>query len=176
MHLYFMRHGQTNYNIRGLCNDDPCQDVHLTETGIQQAQNIAQQLRQKPIELIVTSQLPRTRQTAEIINEHHHVPIVSHAAINDIRSGFDGRTVTEYFSATEPDPLHIRANGGESLLDHKKRVLTYLDWLKIQPQRVILTVAHEETLRVFHACFNNIPDEQLRSLHFGNCEVLEYQY
>lgn len=175
MQALFMRHGQTNYNLLGLCNDNPQTDVHLTDTGIRQARAVAQQLRSEPIELIVTSELPRTRQTADIINACHHVPVLSHAALNDIRSGFDGRPVTEYFSATAADPLHLSVYGGESLLLHWQRVLPYLDWLRRQPQQTILSIAHEETLRVFYAWFNGIEPEALRSLHFANCEVLRFE-
>jgi len=170
-----MRHGQTNYNLLGLCNHDPAQAVALTRLGIAQAESAARSLRGQRLDVIVTSELPRTRQTAEIINRFHRVPILSHAALNDINSGFEGRPVQEYFQATAKDPLHIRANGGESLLDHKQRVLSYLEWLGEQPQQYILSVAHEETLRVFHAYFNHTPDEQLRHLHFENCEVLAYR-
>jgi alpha-ribazole phosphatase len=175
MHVYFMRHGQTNYNQLGLCNDDPAKDVYLTETGIQQAEQAACRLQHSHIELIVTSELPRTRQTADIINQFHHGPIISHPAINDIRSGFDGKPVADYFSAIEPDPLHIAVNGGESLLNHKQRVLSYFDWLQQQPRQAILTIAHEESMRVFYAYFHHTPDKELPGLHFGNCEVLEYQ-
>ena len=175
MKLYLMRHGRTNYNDRELCNDDPARDVHLTAEGIKQAEGAAERLRGVALERIVTSELPRTRQTAEIVNRHHGVPIDPHPALNDIRSGFDGRPVADYFAATAADPLHIRANGGESLLDHKARVLPFLDWLREQPQQALLVVAHEETLRVFKARFEGIADERMRELHFANCEVLEYE-
>ena len=41
MPLWFMRHGETNYNRLGLCNDNPQRDVHLTDTGIRQAAQAA---------------------------------------------------------------------------------------------------------------------------------------
>ena len=175
MHALFMRHGHTNYNQLGLCNDDPRTAVHLSETGIRQAQAAAQTLRSEALELIVTSELPRTRQTAEFINAFHHVPLCTHPALNDIRSGFDGRSVEEYFQATATDPLHLAVNGGESLLMHKQRVLPYLDWLRNRTEQTILSIAHEETLRVFYAWFNGIADEALRSMHFANCEVLRFE-
>jgi len=125
------------------------------------------------------------RQTAEFFNHYHHaeffnhyhqVPIDVHEDIVDIRSGFDGRAVGEYFAATAHDPLNARVNGGESLLDHKQRVLGFIDWLQRQPQENILVVAHEETLRVFVAYFEgNVPDERLRDLHIANCEYRCYQ-
>ena len=175
MQVLFMRHGQTHYNLLGLCNDDPTQDVVLTPTGIAQAQAAAAQLRTTPLDLIVTSELPRARQTGEIINAERGVPQRTHAALNDIRSGFNNRPVSEYFSAIAADPLHLAINGGESLLQHKHRVLTYLAWLRAQTAQTILSIAHEETLRVFYAWQHSLPDSQLRELHFANCEVFSIE-
>ena len=177
MTLYVMRHGRTNYNELGLCNDNPTVDVHLTELGKQQAQAAAEQLRNVALDRIIVSPLPRTRQTAEIVNQYHQLPIESYPDIADIRSGFDGQTVEAYFTAIAHDPLDARVNGGESLLDHKQRVVRFIDWLVTQPEENILVVAHEETLRVFEAYFDEtIPDNQLRDIHIGNCEIKNYTH
>jgi probable phosphoglycerate mutase len=171
-----MRHGHTNYNQLGLCNHDPNADVYLDNLGKQQARAAAERLRDVRLDRIIVSPLPRTRQTAEFINQYHDAPIEVHPDIADIRSGFDGKPVGEYFAAIAHDPLNARVNGGESLLDHKQRVLGFIDWLKHQPQENILVVAHEETLRVFVACFEgNVPDERLRDLAIGNCEYRYYR-
>ena len=176
MNLYVMRHGQTNYNGLGLCNDDPSTDVRLDEIGQQQARAAAERLRDADIDRIIISPLPRTRQTAEIVNRYHDAPIDVHPDIIDIRSGFDGRTVDEYFAAIAHDPLNARVNGGESLLDHKHRVLGFIHWLQHQPEENILVVAHEETLRVFVAYFEGgVPDQRLRDITIRNCEYRCYQ-
>ena len=170
-----MRHGRTNYNDLGLCNDNPNSDVHLSDVGRQQAQAAAEQLRDVEFERIIVSPLPRTRQTAEIINQYHDAPIEVHADIIDIRSGFDGRSVSEYFAAIAHDPVNARVNGGESQLDHKQRVVGFIRWLQSQPEENILVVAHEETLRVFVAYIEgNIPDERMRDIHIDNCEYRCY--
>lgn len=174
MKLYCLRHGETFYNRLGLCNDDPGRDVRLTSEGIRQAEVAAERLRNVPIERIFTTELPRTRQTAGIINRHHHLPLESQAALNDIRSGFESQPVAEYFAATGHDRLHTRANGGESLLDYKQRVAGFIDWLATQPEAAVLVVAHEETLRVFAACLTGLSDEAMLELHYGNCELLEF--
>ncbi|UJP05445.1 MAG: histidine phosphatase family protein [Nitrosomonas sp.] len=177
MIIYCMRHARTNYNDLGLCNDDPGCDVHLTGAGIAQAQSAARALRDVPFDRVLVSPLPRALQTAEIVNRYHAVPIVAHVGIADIRSGFDGRPVTEYFAAIARDPVHMRVNGGESLLDHKQRVLSFIDGLRTQPDRVLLIVAHEETMRVFAAYFEGgVDDCRLRDMHFGNCEYRRYTY
>ena len=176
MNLYVMRHGRTNYNELGLCNDDPNANVHLDDMGKQQAQAAAEQLRDVPLDRIIISPLPRTRQTAEFINLYHHAPIEVHPDIIDIRSGFDGKAVEAYFDAIAHDLLNARVNGGESLRDHKQRVLGFIHWLQRQQQDNILVIAHEETMRVFVAYLEgNVPDERLRDLNMGNCEYRCYK-
>jgi alpha-ribazole phosphatase len=174
MKLYCLRHGETNYNRLGLCNDDPARDVHLTAAGIRQAMAAAQRLRAVPLERIITSALRRTRQTADIINRERRLPVQAHPALNDIRTGFESRPVAEYFAATGGDRLHRRVNGSESLLDYKRRVSGFIGWLSVQPEETVLVVAHEETLRVFTVVFRALPDTALPDFHFANCEIVEF--
>jgi hypothetical protein len=61
---------------------------------------------------------PRTRQTAETVNQYHDALIDIHPYIFDMHSGFDGRAVDQYFAAIAHDPLNTCVYGGESLLDH----------------------------------------------------------
>lgn len=175
MKIYFMRHGCTNYNELGLCNDDPRDPVYLTELGKQQARDAARRLSSVPLQRMVVSELPRTRQTADIVNEFHRVPIDVHPALNDIRSGYNNRPVAEYQAAIAHDPLRARVNGGESLLDYKSRVLTFLDWLRARREDALLVVAHEETLRIFAAHARGLTDEEIPELSFANCEIFEWE-
>ncbi len=166
-----MRHGRTNYNDLSLCNDDPSQAA----TGITQAQTAALALRDAAFERILVSPLPRTRQTAEIVNRYHNVPIEIYPDLADIRSGFEGKPVADYFAAICHDPLQARVNGGESLLDHKQRVMRFIAWLTQQNDDNLLIVAHEETMRVFIAFFEGgIEDTRLRDIHVSNCEYRYY--
>lgn len=174
MHVICMRHGQSEYNILGLCNDDPARKVRLTDQGRREAGRVAEELREAPLSRIFCSELPRTRETAEIVNRFHGVPIQSHPEINDIRSGCDGRPVAEYFQAIAADPLNSRTGDGETLLEHKRRVLGFLDWLRAQPHATVLVVAHEETLRVFAAYSRNLDDAQMIDLEVGNCAVFSF--
>ena len=176
MPLYAMRHGRTNFNDLGLCNDDPGRDVHLTDTGIAQIEAAAERLRNVPLQHIITSELPRTRQSAEIINRYHQVPISAHPDLNDIRSGFDGHPVADYFAAIGNDPLNTRPPGGESLLEHKQRIRRFLDWLQEQPEKTLLLVAHEETLRALSALLNKLEDQTMIQLHFDNGQIVEFDW
>jgi len=175
MKIYCMRHGQSEYNILGLCNDDPAKNVRLTAAGRQQAEQAATVLKETPLERIFCSRLPRTRQTAEIVNRHHRLPIEAHPAIDDIRSGCDGKPAEEYFRAIAHDRLNTRVGDGETLLEHKRRVLGFVEWLRGLPYAAVLVVAHEETLRVLAGFARRLSDEEMIDLAFSNCEVWDFR-
>jgi broad specificity phosphatase PhoE len=67
MKAFFVRHGESLYNVKRLCNADPKIDVPLTAHGIRQAQAARERLAGKSLEAIYVSELPRARQTADII-------------------------------------------------------------------------------------------------------------
>lgn len=174
MNLYVMRHGQTNYNLLGLCNDDPDNDVYLTDQGMQQAERAANHLARAPLSKIYISELPRTRQTAQVVNQYHNAPIITSHYLNDIKSGFNGRPVSEYFTATGQDRYNISPVGGESVKEFQQRVLQFFDEIDSTKDNDILIVTHEEAMRVFYAYFNNLNTEAMLNLRFGNCELVKF--
>jgi alpha-ribazole phosphatase len=174
MRVYFTRHGQTNYNVLGLCNDDPATDARLTALGASQAEQAALALKDASLELIVVSELPRTHQTAEIINRHHGAKIVVHPAINDIVTGFNNRPAVEHRRAIAHDPLHAKPPGGESILEHKQRVLPFINWLVTRDDNTVLVVSHEEPLRVCIARLRGLTDQEMLNIKVGNCEILPF--
>ena len=175
MEVWALRHGQSEYNLLELCNNDPAKNVSLTDEGRRQAEHAAARLVDVSFDVAFVSPLPRAIQTADIVLDGRGVPLVTDPRLADIRSGFEGKSVSEYFAAIAHDPLHARVNGGESLLDHKERVSGFLRWLQRQPYNAVLIVAHEETLRVFQAHADGLADEHLRVLSFGNCEPYRFR-
>lgn len=142
MKLYVARHGQTNYNDQGLCNSDPRTDVHLTEMGTKQAENLANNLKDININQIFVSELKRTKQTADIVNQFHNAPIKVDARLNDNRSGYEDKHFSEYYAALDKadNRWTVRFNDGESLEDVKERVRNFLDELKGKDYNSVLIV------------------------------------
>ena len=169
MRFIGLRHGQSVYNLQHLCNDDPARDVPLTGLGVSQAGDAAQVLRGYELSAIYCSPLPRTLQTARIVNDVLQLPLLVEPGLADIRSGFDGRPVADYLAAIVHDPLDARVNGGESLRDHFHRVCGCLDRLAAVGADRLLLVAHEETLRVFRAWSEGLALEQVVGQAFDNC-------
>ncbi|MBU1987926.1 MAG: histidine phosphatase family protein, partial [Nanoarchaeota archaeon] len=64
MEIYFMRHGESEYNVKKLINFDPSVPVHLTENGKKQAEEAAGELKHIRFDAICSSEFPRARETA----------------------------------------------------------------------------------------------------------------
>lgn len=68
-HFYIFRHGQTIWNAEGRPQGQHPYPVPLTMTGREQAAELAAKLADKKIKTLISSDLLRARQTAEIVAE-----------------------------------------------------------------------------------------------------------
>lgn len=177
MKLYVARHGQTNYNELGLCNSDPRVDVHLTKTGIKQAKKLTEELKSVEIEHVFVSELKRTKQTAEIVNEFHGAPFTIDARLNDIRFGYEGKHYSEYQSALEgaDDKWTARFNGGESIKDLRERAQSFLDDLKKKNYNSVLIVTSGGVMQAIYGILNNLSFEETWEFRpdKGSCSEFE---
>ena len=100
MTLLFLRHGQTDWNARGLVQGRT--DIPLNETGRAQARERAAELvpHQPPVEIIYASPLLRAKETAEIIQQALGVPL-----------RFDDRLMEMCFGKLEGVPRTQLAGG-----------------------------------------------------------------
>jgi probable phosphoglycerate mutase len=173
MQLIALRHGQSQYNALGLCNDDPSIPVGLTEAGEAQADAAVELLVTESIDAVFASPLPRAHQTADRVAGKLGITVALDTRLGDIRSGFEGRPVVEYLAAIAHDPVDARV-GGESLREYAGRVGGFLGWLAPQPLETVLIVAHEETLRVIKAHCEDLPLVEVEGQPFDNCRPYRF--
>ena len=155
-------------------NDDPSIDVHLTKTGIAQAEAAAKTLASIPLSRIYVSELPRTRQTADIINRNRGIPTYTDARLNEIKTGFEGKLAVDYFVATGHDGYNFSPPGGESVKELQNRVTGFITELHNINEQPVLIIIHEETLKVFAAYFETLNADEMMALSYRNCEILKY--
>jgi len=173
MIFFFVRHGETNYNVDGLANDNPAKNVYLTPRGIEQAKVVADKLKYKKFEIIFVSELNRTMETAAIINQCHNAPIRVDQRINDRKTGFDGKPVKEFYKAMEKDIFNTKINDGESFQEEKERLHSFINDLKKLSHDSVLIVTHGEPLKIIHGYFENLTDSQMYEKRFDNAEIFE---
>jgi probable phosphoglycerate mutase len=158
MKLIATRHAETNYNIKDLVNYDPTVNVFLTENGIKQAENLAEQLKDFNFDAIYVSRLKRTKQTANIINQYHNQTLITNELLDDTRNGFEGRPYSEAKGRrdSQPDPTSARyMDKYESVNDMTNRVQQFINYLKQRHRDnetiLIVTSSHLiKQLRMLH--------------------------
>lgn len=172
MKLYFTRHGQTDENVNMAGN--PSDDVSLNQLGIQQAKNLAAELKGVKFDNIISSSLNRARQTAELVNEGHQLPIRLDTAWRE-RDLASYLTLDLWNEAFDFDK-NVQLGNSESLADFFERVYAALDSLKLDYQgKTILVVSHGGVQSCLYAYANKLPlSDNMRASPMKNCEYRIY--
>ncbi len=158
----FMRHGESEYNVLGLCNGDPGIPVALTPDGRGQVSQAAAGFEPGTIELLYVSQLPRALETAAIVNRRQEAEIRVDPRLNDRRTGFEGCLIADYLAARDADPANFCAEGGESFTTLKARVIDFLGDLRVTRAGRVLVVSHHEVLQVVRGQTLGWSDHEIR--------------
>ena len=146
--FYVFRHGETELNRQKRWQGSGM-DYELNESGRQQAEELAQKLAGKGLEIIFSSPLKRALQTAETVAAALDIPVV---VKDDLRECFYGaaegqlivdlkKNVPEIVNNwAHPDFWDIRFAGGESKKEALERVLKVFDDLR-QEDHVVMGIA-----------------------------------
>jgi probable phosphoglycerate mutase len=157
------RHGQSVATAHGLENGAPDRDEGLTPTGREQARELGRLIAGDPIEVAVTSDFPRTKQTAELALEGRPVPFRAVRTLNDIRYGmFEGRPQHEYLEWMQTQHMAQPIPGGESRVQVVRRLCAALEMILDLPQRIGLVVTHELLLADLLAAADGETPSQVR--------------
>lgn len=176
MRLYAARHGQTEWNV--LWKNCGTTDVPLNELGVAQAHELAQAAEKHPIHLIISSPMIRARQTAQVIADRMHIPVLTDQRLVEQNYG-----IFEGGHRKDPEFLRVKRNfptrypGGESMLDVAARIFPLLDEIKEKyPDKNVLIVCHGGVLRLVRAYFEDMTNEEFFNYSEKNATLLCYEY
>jgi probable phosphoglycerate mutase len=160
--LILVRHGETVDNVRQIMQGQT--QGALTENGVRQAQELAEQLRSEPIDAFVASDLKRSVDTCRILAQLHGKEVVETPLLRERDwGGFTGRYIPDLKNEVWPDDI-------ESLEALQARARRFLDYIKdAYPGQRVLAVGH------------GIINKAIQAVHFGktmrevqkmsNCEI-----
>jgi broad specificity phosphatase PhoE len=178
--IILARHGEYEYNPRGLCNCDPRKPLPLTEKGRRQAQALGDALRGQGIELIVSSEFLRARQTALLANAALGAPIVVNSLANENRVGaiYEGRPNADFLASISHDPAHAAQPDGESFADMVKRLEKLLADLSRSSPSTMLILTHGWVLQGARVLLgeSSAADGAMCVDMPGNCETVHGIY
>jgi probable phosphoglycerate mutase len=138
------RHGESEASALGVVGGD----TPLTPAGRSQAEALARALETSSIDLCVTSDALRARETAAIALSGRDAPIEILPELRDACFGaFEGRPLAEYREWIETHPPDaIPPGDGESRAATMRRFAVAFRRVLARPSRFVLVVAHGLTL------------------------------
>ncbi len=174
--IYFVRHGETQANVDGLIAGGEFES-QLTENGKNQAKKAGQKLKDKNIEIIVSSPMERTRDTAKIIaKEIGYDPakiLIDEAFIEVLNKYYSGKP----YAVRDQ---HLKEGKLIEDIEHPDKVMARVkagfERIKKLPAERILLVSHGATGRMIRAVAENIPHHDFMShQRFENAGIYKFE-
>jgi probable phosphoglycerate mutase len=144
------RHGESELSARRVCSGEPTVAGNsLTGRGREQARALGDLLAHEQIDLAVTSEFARTRETADLALAASDVPRLLVPELNDIRFGrYEGGPLDEYRAwAGAHGPGEECPGGGESRAQAARRFAAGYRIVLARPETTALVVAHVLPIR-----------------------------
>ncbi len=181
MKLYFIRHGQTDWNTEGKIQGSV--DTELNATGILQAEEMSRKVLedQIPISKIYTSRQKRALKTAQILSEAAELDYEIADGLEEINLGaWEGLTwdeVRRSYSAEYEVWYHNRRDSrppkAESYQEMLDRVLTALHRIIKENDRDVAIVTHSAVIMCLQCLITDTPLEKMGRFKTENTHIFE---
>ena len=174
MKIYAARHGQTSWNAQNRILGRT--DLELTETGVQQAEKLAEILNEKNIDIILSSPLKRAIQTSEIIAKKLGLPIkIDERLIEQNYGIYEGEDRKNEGFLNNKRNFAYRYPGGESMMQVVYRVYSLIEEIKnTYSDKTVLLVCHGGVLRILNTYFYDMTNDEFVNDIAKNTELREY--
>ena len=153
--LYLLRHGQTALNASNIIQGQQI-DAPLNDVGEQQAKLFWNKYKDAEIDLVVYSNLLRTKQTIDRFLTKP-LPGLEYAGSREISWGNiegkvnEGHVFEEYTRVTQAwlaGNFEAKSPNGESVIEVAVRCSTFLDIITKIPQQRVLVCTHGRIIRI----------------------------
>ncbi len=180
--FYIFRNGQSSHNLAGRLQGQSNNSV-LTDTGISQAISTADFLKDKQIDVIMSSPQRRAKQTGSIVAKRLKTPIYYDSRLIEANIGrFDGALINKLsqkhrqtlFHWHSEDSETARFEHGESKQELRSRLIAALKQYADSPCRNIAISSHNfsilEILQSLHIQKDNILNGEIIHLQYDGSQ------
>ncbi len=181
----FFRHGETDWNLKHIFQGHT--DIRLNETGVRQAQFLADKVRHWKADVILSSDLTRALHTGEHCGMNWKVPVIQSADLREMQLGkAEGLHRDDVMKLVGPDLWKIwlgheaedeifRFPEGESKIEARERVINYLQkFVKANPKyKKIAVSTHGGILRRVTHGLKGVPEA---GVPIPNCVTYRLNY
>lgn len=183
MELYIIRHGETDFNRKGIVQGRGV-NSDLNEFGQQQARSFYKAYHHIPFDRIYTSSLKRTHQTVEpFINKG--IEWIKLHELDELDWGVnEGREATPEMKAEFQQltrrwmegELHLKFPGGESPIEVNARQKLAIQKILSEPVQHALICMHGRALRLILCELLDIPLSNMDTFPHSNVSLYRLKY
>ncbi len=161
---FLVRHGEAESNAKNVLSCWPEKTKHgLTLKGRIAADKLAKKLAKAKIDLIFSSDLTRTKETAAVLKAALGVPVIYDERLREINTGdMNGLSVDAYhaFFANPLEKFTKAPKNGETFTELRARAYSFIKELekKYEGKRIAI-VSHEDTLWLMASAMQGLDDE-----------------
>ena len=179
--LYIVRHGETDWNVKGLLQGQT--DIPLNKTGEIQAEKLAKKLRSIEFAIIFSSDLLRAKRTAEIIALEKKIAVRTTKTLRERKFGrFEGKSwETKEFQTLFEKYLKLSTKqrfkmspyeGNESDEELMSRFIPFIREVSVAYlEKNVLVVTHGGVMRAF---LNHLASGKGKEMQPGSIENTAY--
>lgn len=168
--LYLVRHGETVDNANHIMQGQT--PGELNEQGIKQAEELAERLKDEPIDAFVSSDLQRSIHTCKLIAAPHGKAVTTTPLLRERDWGsFTGKHIPSLANLNDPS---LWPDDIESLDALKTRAKEFLTWLKEEyPEKKVLAVGHGIINKAIQSVYFDKPMNELKPMSNAEVRMLE---
>jgi broad specificity phosphatase PhoE len=180
--IILVRHGETEWNVQQVFRGRI--DIELNETGLRQAELLAEYLSGVKIDAVYSSPLRRALKTAEMIASPHKLEVKIAPGLIDFDfgkwHGLPQQEVKdrykELYAEWVKNPHLIRMPEGESLSDVRERALTVVDEVVAKYEGTVALVSHRVVNKVLICALLGLDNSHFWNIKQDICGTTTFSY
>jgi broad specificity phosphatase PhoE len=180
--IIIVRHGETEWNVGEIFRGRI--DIELNETGIKQAELLAEYLSEQKIDAIYSSPLKRAIKTAEIIAGYHKLTIDITPGLIDFDYGkWQGLShqkvkdkYKELYAAWINHPERVKMPAGESLNEVRIRAMGVVTEVIARYNGTVVLVSHRVVNKILICALLGLDNSHFWNIRQDTCGITAFTY
>lgn len=180
--IILVRHGETEWNVKEVFRGRI--DIELNETGMRQAELLAQHLSNIKIDAIYSGPLRRALTTAEKIAGYHKLDVVTTPGLIDFNfgewQGLPRQAVRDRYKKLYAQwlnqPNRVKMPAGESLDEVRKRAMGVVDGVIAKYKGSVVLVSHRVVNKVLICALLGLDNSHFWNIEQATCGLTIFTY
>lgn len=180
--IILARHGETLWNAENIFRGRA--DIGLNETGLKQAELLAEYLSHLKVEAIYSSPLKRARETAQAIARYHNLGVGMASELIDLNFGeWEGKSrqevkekYRELYEQWAKAPEKAKMPSGEGLEDARERAVRLVNSVIAWHSGTVVLVSHRVVHKVLICALLGLDSSHFWDIKLDTCGITTFEY